>query len=119
MHRPEKRGPHHTRRNTRPPHPENTDRTAPQNTARHARRTTARHAPGDAPAAASGWNAAASFPPSSPQPQPRARETCARLTASPEQIVELAHLDALNERGDLRMGVYKRGTLGVPRIPDG
>src|SRR5215813_1068618 len=36
-----------------------------------------------------------------------------------EQIVELAHLDALDERGDLCMGVDKRGTFRVPRIPDG
>src|SRR5690242_456848 len=36
-----------------------------------------------------------------------------------EQVVELAHLDALDERGDLRVGVDKRGTFRVPRIPDG
>src|SRR5262249_16330817 len=36
-----------------------------------------------------------------------------------KQVVELAHLDALDERGDLRLGVDKRRAFRVPRVPDG
>src|SRR5215831_8901951 len=35
-----------------------------------------------------------------------------------QQVVELAHLDAFDQRGDFRVGVDQRGAVRVPRIPD-
>src|SRR6516164_9874727 len=46
------------------------------------------------------------------------RETVFSADGLAQQVVELAHLDAFDQRGDLREGVDQRGAIRVPRVPD-
>src|SRR5215470_11619678 len=75
----------------------------------------------DAPAAAfSRDNAAASLSPIAAQAQgrPRGNITARSADGLTQQIVEFAHLDAFDERGDFRSGVNKCRSFWVSRIPD-
>src|SRR6266568_9384465 len=64
-------------------------------------------------------NAAASLPPARPRHHPGPRETVLLADGLTKEVVELAHLDAFDQRGDFRMGVDQRGAIGVSRVPDG
>src|SRR5712691_11510378 len=64
-------------------------------------------------------NAAASLPPARPRHHPGPRETVLLADGLTQEVVELAHLDAIDQRGDFRMGVDQRGAIGVSRVTDG
>src|SRR5215831_15139512 len=72
----------------------------------------------DAPAAASGITRRPAFLPEALGVR-RGRGNRCSAGCLAEQIVELAHLDALDKRRDFGVGVDKRGPVRVPRVPDG
>jgi len=72
----------------------------------------------DAPAAASGIERGGQ-----PYSRPAAAgrdpwETVLLEGGLAQQVVELAHLDAFDQRGDFRVGVDQRGAVRVPRVAD-